>query len=210
MRLTVVMLVGFALLTATRAWAYPAEAAAYFAEASTAFEAEDFSKARALFERALAAGMQGPAIHYNIGAAAYLGGDLPRAERAFREVARTPSMAALAYYNLGLVAQDRRDEREAREWFERTIQEYPHERLAQLASQRLAELPEARAAGGVVLLLARRRRLRRQRLAALGSIESSPTGQDGHLRRAHFRRQLFVRSLAHRYGRGDARVHEPR
>ena len=48
--------------------------------------------------------MDGPAVHYNIGVAAYRSGDLARAERAFQEVARTPAMAALAHYNLGLVA----------------------------------------------------------------------------------------------------------
>ncbi len=177
MRSRVVILAVFALLAGARAWAYPAEAAAYFAEARTAFEAEDFSKARALFERALAAGMQGPAIHYDIGAAAYLGGDLPRAESAFREVARTPSMAPLAYYNLGLVAQDRYDEREAREWFERTLQEHPHERLAQLASQRLAELPEARAPGAWSYY-SRGGAGYDDNVALRSSIESSPSGQD--------------------------------
>jgi hypothetical protein len=91
--------------------------------------------------------MDGPAVHYNIGAAAYRAGDLPRAERAFHEVARTPSMAALAQYNLGLVAMDRRDEREARDWFERALQQPADERLKSLASRRLAELPEARASG---------------------------------------------------------------
>jgi tetratricopeptide (TPR) repeat protein len=177
-RLTVVILVGFTLLTGTRAWAYPAEAAEYFAEARAAFEVEDFSKARALFERALAAGMQGPAIHYNIGAAAYLGGDLPRAESAFREVARTPSMAPLAYYNLGLVAQDRHDEREAREWFERTLQEFPHERLAQLASQRLAELPEARAPGTWTYYSRGGAGYDDNVSLRSPSIDSSPSGQD--------------------------------
>jgi hypothetical protein len=86
-------------------------------------------------------------VHYNLGAAAYRGGDLPRAERAFMEVARTPSMAALAYYNLGLVALERRDADEAREWFTRTLQATPSPPLADLASRRLAELPEARAPG---------------------------------------------------------------
>ena len=103
----------------SRALASTEIAMAFFAEARTAFEKQDYSKARALFERSLAEGMEGSAIHYNIGAAAYLGGDLPRAERAFREVARNPSMAALAHYNLGLVAMERRDDDEAREWFER-------------------------------------------------------------------------------------------
>ena len=124
-----------------------AEATARFAEARAAFDAEDFSRARALFEQALAAGMEGPAIHYDIGAASYLGGDLPRAESEFREVARTPDMAALAHYNLGLVALERRDAREARDWFERVVQESPDQRLTTLASQRLVELPERRAPG---------------------------------------------------------------
>jgi tetratricopeptide (TPR) repeat protein len=146
-RVAFVILFCFALLASARAGAHTAEAMTRFTEARAAFEAEDYSRARALYEQALAAGMEGPAIHYNIGAAAYLAGNLPRAESAFREVARTPSMAALAYYNLGIVAQDRNDEREARQWFERAFQDSPNERLTVLASQRLAELPEARAPG---------------------------------------------------------------
>jgi len=138
----VVVLASLNLTGLARASVSSPEAAAQFAAAKTAFEAEDFSKARALFEQALASGMEGPAIHYNIGASSYLGGDLPRAESEFREVARTPEMAALAHYNLGLVALERRDPREARRWFERAVQESPDQRLTQLAARRLAELPE--------------------------------------------------------------------
>ena len=143
-----IVLGGLALLAGSRAWADSAEANAFFAEAKTAFEAEDFSKAYALFDRARAEGMQGPVIHYNIGAAAFRGGDLPRAERAFREVAEasnTTSMTALAHYNLGLVAMQTREEREARRWFERAIAESPDARVVELASRRIAELPEPRA-----------------------------------------------------------------
>lgn len=137
-----------ALLGTSRAFAATPEAEARFTEAKAAFEAEDFSRARALFEQALAAGMDGPAIHYNIGAAAYRAGDLPRAERAFREVARTPSMAALAHYNLGLVARDRRDEREARDWFSRALEQTPAGNpLTRLASRGLDELPQRRESG---------------------------------------------------------------
>jgi tetratricopeptide (TPR) repeat protein len=130
-----------------RCWAAESEALEYFAEAKAAFDAEDFSRARALFERALAAGMEGPAVHYNIGAAAFRAGDLPRAERAFRDVARTPSMAALAQYNLGLVALDRRDPQEARDWFERSLHANADERLKALSARRLEDLPRARATG---------------------------------------------------------------
>jgi len=142
------VLLALALLGSERSWSAGATALGRFSEASAAYEAQDFSKARALFEQALADGMAGPAIHYNIGSAAYRGGDLPRAELAFREVARTPEMASLAYYNLGLVALERRDEVEARDWFERAIHDAtPDERLQALALRRLDELPETRAPG---------------------------------------------------------------
>jgi tetratricopeptide (TPR) repeat protein len=87
--------------------------------------------------------MQGPAIHYNIGVAAYRSGNLARAERAFREVAQTPAMAALAHYNLGLVAQRRADSTSARDWFERAARESTDERLSALAARQLDELPAA-------------------------------------------------------------------
>ena len=142
------ILLALGLLAGESCWSANAIAQNHFSEATAAFDAKDFSKARALFEQALESGMEGPAIHYNIGSAAYLGGDLPRAERAFHEVARTPAMASLAYYNLGLIALERRDESEARDWFERAIHDAtPDERLKELASQRLEELPEPRTPG---------------------------------------------------------------
>ena len=143
------LLLAFTLSVSEPSWSDSATAQSYFSEGSVAYDSQDFSKACALFELALSEGMDGPAIHYNIGSAAYRGGDLPRAERAFREVARTPSMASLAYYNLGLVALERRDESEAREWFERAIHDAtPDARLQALALERLEELPKPFAPGG--------------------------------------------------------------
>ncbi len=148
MRIARICLLLLCGLLAERAWSADATALEFFAAGSAAYDAQDYSRARAMFERALAEGLTGPAIHFNIGSAAYQGGDLPRAEQAFREVARTPSMASLAYYNLGLVALERRDETEARDWFERTLHDgMPDSRLRMLASARLEELPQPRATG---------------------------------------------------------------
>ncbi|HET9474134.1 MAG TPA: tetratricopeptide repeat protein [Steroidobacteraceae bacterium] len=134
------LFVSLALLSGARAHAATADAQARFTEARTAFDAENYSQALALFEQALVLGMEGPAIHYNIGVAAYRSGDFARAERAFREVARTPAMAALAHYNLGLVALKRGDTRAARDEFARAAS-VDDERLAALATRRLEELP---------------------------------------------------------------------
>jgi hypothetical protein len=121
------------------------DAKAKFAEARAAFEGEDFSRALFLYEQCLALGMQGPAVHYNVGVAAYRAGYLARAETAFQEVARTPAMAALAHYNLALVAEKRGDEKATRQWLERVALETSDEKLANLAQSRLGELPKVSA-----------------------------------------------------------------
>lgn len=144
----VLLVLAIALVASSSAAAPSSRATVYFSEAKAAFEAQEYSRALALFERALEGGMEGPAIHYNIGVAAYRGGDLPRAERAFREAGRTPSMAALAHYNLGLVALERRDERDARGWFESSLERDPVDGgLRSLTHRRLEELPQRRRAG---------------------------------------------------------------
>jgi hypothetical protein len=111
-----------------------------FQAGRSAFEAKDYSRALESFEAALAAGLSGPAVHFNIGVAAYRAGRHARAETAFRQVARTEAMRALAHYNLGLVtlAQGRREA--AANWFSQAGQETTDERLRALVDAQLAEL----------------------------------------------------------------------
>ena len=132
----------FALLGSARAHAASEQALTSFNEGRAAFETQDFSTALALYEQALAQGLEGPAVHFNIGVAAYRSGNLQRAERAFREVARTPAMAGLANYNLGLVLLKRGQQEPARRYFELASHD-ADERLAGLAARQLADLPEA-------------------------------------------------------------------
>jgi tetratricopeptide (TPR) repeat protein len=108
-----------------------------FAQGRAAFERQDFVTAFAAFEAAVAAGMTGPAVHYNIGVAAYRLHRYDRARQAFEEVARTPSMAALAHYNLGLIAQAQSDEPAARDHFTRAYVGTQDERLKDLARTQL-------------------------------------------------------------------------
>lgn len=107
---------------------------------SKAFKAQDYGAALRSFEAALAAGLSGPAVHFNIGVAAYRLGEYSRAEAAFNQVARTPAMAALAHYNLGLVALRHGTTDEAASLFARAEREAADEQLRTLASEQLAEL----------------------------------------------------------------------
>ena len=104
LRHAAIAVVLFAFLAPVVARAHSAEALQQFETGKQAFAAQDYATALDAFEAAAAAGMSGPAVHFNIGVCAYRLGRWSRAEAAFREVARTPQMAALAHYNLGLVA----------------------------------------------------------------------------------------------------------
>jgi len=90
---------------------------ALFGAGTAASRAGDFAAALELFIAARDAGMDGAAVHYNIGVSAWELGRLELAREAFLVVARSPEMAALAYYNLGLVSLRRDDPEAARDWF---------------------------------------------------------------------------------------------
>lgn len=98
----------------------PDEASArdQFAAGTQHFQAQDYDAALAAFRAAVASGLSGPAVHYNIGVSAWQLGRLDEAEAAFRIVAAYPAMATVARYNLGLVALRRGHDDAARDWFE--------------------------------------------------------------------------------------------
>ncbi len=132
----------FALfLISTAALGAEEDARRLFEIGRTAFQEQNYAAALEAFEAALAAELNGPAVHFNIGVTAYRLQDYDRAERAFREVAREPSMAALAYYNLGLIEQRRGHTERARGWFTRTANESQDERLRELARAQLERVP---------------------------------------------------------------------
>lgn len=112
-----------------------------FQSGRVAFEAGNYAAALESFEAALDAKFERPALHFNIGVTAYRLGRYERAETAFLEVARTPAMAALTHYNLGLVALARDDTAAAKRWFALCDSETQDDRLRALASTQLARLP---------------------------------------------------------------------
>jgi tetratricopeptide (TPR) repeat protein len=130
-----------AFLAPQFAHARSAESLQQFEIGKQAVAANDFATALDAFEAAAAAGMTGPAVHFNIGVCAYRLGRWSRAASAFREVARTPEMAPLAHYNLGLVALGGGKLDEAARWFAQAERETSDEGLRSLATRQLAQLP---------------------------------------------------------------------
>lgn len=132
------------LVFSIAALAQSRDAAGLFADGRAAFERKDYAAALTAFESAVAAGLDGPAVHYNIGVAAFRLQRFERAHEAFEQVTRTPSMAALAHYNLGLIARARSDQEAARTHFARAYAETQDERLRELAGAQLGPATPAK------------------------------------------------------------------
>lgn len=119
---------------------------AAFAAGTAAFSEGDFALALAHFEAALSAGLDGPAIHYNIGVCRYKLGRYAESGAAFALIAeRYPDMRGLAEYNLGLVALKQGDAARAMRHFRTALASTNDETIVSLARSQL-EL-ETKAAG---------------------------------------------------------------
>ena len=111
----------------------------------TAFRAGDHQAALRSFLDARRAGLDTPALRYDLGATYYRLGRYAEAEREFQTLAADPNWAPLAHYNLGLTAQRAGRPQRAIEYFElayRTTTDPNLRTLAATALERLGgELP---------------------------------------------------------------------
>jgi hypothetical protein len=120
------------------------DASALFETGSQAFGRGDFAAALEAFEAARAAGMDTPAILYDLGVIEYKLGDYAAAEDYFRELAaRYPAMRELSEYNVGLALTRQSRMLEARRAFEHASLSGDR-KIAALADAMLARIaPEA-------------------------------------------------------------------
>ena len=120
-----------------------------WANGTIAFQKGDYQSALQHFENAKQDGQDGPAVHYNVAVCNFKLGRYELSAAGFQLIAdRYPRMRGLAEYNLGLVAQRRKDSEAAVDHFLDAYRFSPDDRkLRILASNRLRELePELRTA----------------------------------------------------------------
>jgi tetratricopeptide (TPR) repeat protein len=114
-----------------------AQAQEAFQRAVASFRAGDHAAALRSFLAARQAGLDAPALRYNLGVTYYRLQRYAEAETEFQVLSHEPRWAALAHYNLGLTAQRLGKAQEARTYFE--------------TAQRSAAEPNLRALAGVAL-----------------------------------------------------------
>ncbi len=120
-----------------------------WANGTIAFQEGDYQTALRYFENAKQDGQDGPAVHYNAAVCNFKLGRYESAAANFQLISnRYPKMRGLAEYNLGLVAQRKKDSEAAVGHFLSAYRLSPDDpKLRILASNRLRELePELRTA----------------------------------------------------------------
>jgi Tetratricopeptide repeat len=108
-----------------------------------AFQAGDYEVALQSFLEAQRAGLDTPGLHYNLGATYYQLQRYSEAEREFQTLARRPAWAALASYNLGLVARRMGRPQLAKEHFAQALRTATDDKLRMLAATALGRLESA-------------------------------------------------------------------
>jgi tetratricopeptide (TPR) repeat protein len=147
-RSSLILLICALLLTVPFTASMADDARDAFTAGQTAFAEDDYLRALAHFQRARQQGLDGPAIHYNIGVCHYRLGEYREAQAAFALIAdRYPAMRALAQYNLGLVARRLGDHAQADAMFRAAFAGASDDKIRQLArlqiGEPVAELPSA-------------------------------------------------------------------
>ncbi len=117
-----------------------------FAAGSSAFAAGEYQDAANWFQAALDAGLDEPAVHFNLAVSRYRHGDYDAARRQFQAIARRfPALHALATYNLGLTLVRLRRDDDAADAFDAVRSAADADPgLVAMAGQALAEIAPGR------------------------------------------------------------------
>jgi hypothetical protein len=169
-----------------------------FEQGIQAFHAGNYQGALQSFIDARQAGLDTPALRYDLGATYYRLGRYAEAELEFQALARDPGWSPLAHYNLGLTAQRMDRGRQATEHFEqaqRTTTDPSLRALAATALERLGRAAPAQRTSTLVSLA--------------GGYDSNVTlSQDAATVGASHRSDSFVETFAaasHRLSENTAR-----
>lgn len=132
MRRRLIFALCLALFAAAPAAAMTPEEA--FADGNRLFRDDLYWAALLRYRQALEAGLDSPALHYNMGIAHYKAGQHIRARDSLLEAVESPSYRVAAQYNLGLNAHALGDDEEALRWFRLVRDQQSNEALAEYAA----------------------------------------------------------------------------
>lgn len=112
----------------------------YFKAGIQASEQGDYDNALQLFKKAEQGGLDTAALKYNIAVSYYKLKQFENARLIFVELTDVATFEQLAYFNLGLIANQQKDERAAIAWFQRAYRDVSSKKVQALAGEALKRL----------------------------------------------------------------------
>jgi tetratricopeptide (TPR) repeat protein len=137
------LILGATLLAPSLAAADTVTVQAAFDRANAAFRSGDYEAALADYNEALAGGKDNARLFYNMGLAHYRLGQYSQAQWAFMEAQKDDRMAALAQYQLGVLANREGDKDSAERWFKRSLNNADSPKLRLLSVRALEKIGAA-------------------------------------------------------------------
>lgn len=122
---------------ANQAVADDASAEQYFDIGNSAFRQGNYESALANYSDAMTEGKDDARLFYNMGLAHYRLDQYPQAKRAFEESSKDAGLAALSYYQLGVLARKSGNVSEAEDWFIRARSNAKSDKLRKQSSRAL-------------------------------------------------------------------------
>ena len=111
-----------------------------FERGVSAFKEQKYQTALQWFKQSRSDGNASAILDFNLASSYYKLGRMPEAKRYYIKASSNKNLAALSYYNLGLIALSKNDKQAAYEAFRRSFETAQNDRLKFLAAKHLDEL----------------------------------------------------------------------
>ncbi|HEC18135.1 MAG TPA: tetratricopeptide repeat protein [Gammaproteobacteria bacterium] len=112
----------------------------YFNSGLQAANKGNYSQALEYFRKAQKAGLNTPALKYNLAVSYFKLGQYERARTLFMSLTDVRTFEQLAYFNLGLIANKQEDKEAAIRWFQRAYRDVSSQKIRLLAKEALRRL----------------------------------------------------------------------
>ena len=111
------------------------------------FKKKEYKSALVYFKKAHSSGMKKSVLYFNIAVTYYKLGSYASAEKNFKHLIKDKKFRQIAFYNLGLIEEKRKNKKTAISWYQKTVSNNNNKNITQLANEKLDTLLKRKTTG---------------------------------------------------------------